>query len=467
MKPETEQKPAAKKIHRVYVRSMRGLPLNPTTSAKASRKLKRNEAKVVCAKPFTIQLLHASGETVPKFVAGEDVGFGSIGVSIVNQETGEEVFSSEVELLKNQSERITERAMYRRNRRIHKTRYRAPRFDNRRRAEGSLVPSIQHKLDSHCKAILVFAGKFVPISSSVIEGAQFDIQKIKNPEIESTGYQQGVLYGFWNLREYIFHRDNHKCQNPDCKSKGKKDLILQVHHIGFWKNDRTDRPENLITLCVHCHRSENHKANGFLFGREPKLKNFRPETFMSTIYWRLINKISEVMPTTRTFGYITKGKRISLAIEKSHANDAYVIALGGCTKEIETETTRSETFYVKQSRRNNRSLSNWRDAKYIDIRTGEAASASELNCGRRTRNQNLNTENLRKFRGEKLSIGCVRTRKQRYSYQPLDQVRFDNKNFSVAGVQNKGAYIKLKDLAKPVRTDAVRPYRFITGMAVI
>jgi hypothetical protein len=81
----------------------------------------------------------------------------------------------------------------------------------------------------------------MPITETIIEVAAFDIQKIKvNCEIEGKEYQEGEQLGFWNLREYILHRDNHKCQHPDCKNKAKSP-ILEVHHIGFWKKDRTDR----------------------------------------------------------------------------------------------------------------------------------------------------------------------------------------------------------------------------------
>ncbi len=73
--------------------------------------------------------------------------------------------------------------------------------------------------------------------------ANFDIQKIKNPEISGIEYQNGEQKRFDDLREYILHRDQHRCQNPNCKEKNK---ILQVHHLGYYKGDRSDRPKNLI-----------------------------------------------------------------------------------------------------------------------------------------------------------------------------------------------------------------------------
>lgn len=120
--------------------------------------------------------------------------------------------------------------------------------------------------------------------------AAFDIQKIKIPEINGKQYQEGAQSGFWNLREYVLHRDNHTCQNPDCKNKSRHP-VLEVHHMGYWKLDRSDRPGNLITLCNKCHTPAGHKKNGFLYGWEPKTKSFKPETFMSTVRWKLVNAL--------------------------------------------------------------------------------------------------------------------------------------------------------------------------------
>ena len=136
-------------------------------------------------------------------------------------------------------ERLKEKAMYRKQRRKH-LRYRKPRFDNRKRNEGWLALSIQHKLDSHIRLIEQLK-ELLPISEIIVEIANFDIQKIKNPSIEGEDYQNGEQKGFWNLREYILHRDNHQCQNPNCKNKSKNP-ILEVHHVGYWKRTaQTDR----------------------------------------------------------------------------------------------------------------------------------------------------------------------------------------------------------------------------------
>ncbi len=72
--------------------------------------------------------------------------------------------------------------MYRNNRRS-RLRHRKPRFDNRKRPKGWLAPSIQNKYESHIRFI-AYLQSILPISKIIIEVANFDVQKIKNPKIE-------------------------------------------------------------------------------------------------------------------------------------------------------------------------------------------------------------------------------------------------------------------------------------------
>lgn len=429
----------------VYVLSKDGVPLMPTERhGKVRHMLKDGRAVVVKAKPFTIRLTYETTCYTQPVTVGVDAGYEKIGISAVS--AGKELFSAECALLKGQVERNKERVMYRRQRR-NRLRYRASRFDNRKKPEGWLAPSIQHKLDSHLR-LIALVKKLLPVTDIVIEVAAFDIQAIKNPNIEGKEYQEGEQHGYWNLREYILHRDGHRCQNPECKNKANEQ-VLQVHHIGYWRGDRTDRPGNLITLCDKCHRPENHKQGGFLWGWQPKVKSFRPETFVSTVRWKLVNALG----CRYTYGYLTKSCRIDLKLEKSHANDAFCIAGG-------TDQKRATPLSIEQMRRNNRSLQKFYDAKYIDLRTGEKATGQELNCGRRTRNKNLNGPNLRVYRGRKVSKGRVSVRKRRYPYQPKDIVSYNGKQYIVKGVQNCGDYIKLAELSKPVKTDLVERIRY-------
>ena len=437
---------------RVFVLNRHGKPLMPTTPRKARILLETGKATIVKHDPFfTIQLVHGSSGYRQPVKFGLDAGYGKVGFSATTVK--EELLCGELTLLEGMTERMDDKRMYRTNRRRGK-RYRAPRFNNRCRKDGWLPPSTLHKLDSHLRLVSLVES-VLPVMEKIIEVANFDIHKIKNQSITGAGYQQGEQSGFWNLREYILHRDNHSCQNPGCKNRAKQ-KILQVHHIGYWKGDDTDRPANIMTLCTKCHVPKNHGKKGFLNGWQPKIKAFRPETFMSTVRWRMVNALE----CDYTYGYLTKSQRIALKLPKSHANDAFVITGGEDQK-------RGGSLVLEQVRRNNRSLEKFYDAKYRDTRTGKVASGQELFSGRRTRNKNLNDENLRQYRGHKVKKGQRRIRRHRYPFQPKDRVWYRGKKCLVKGMQNLGRYVKLSDVPKPVKVASVSPVRWRKGTCTV
>ncbi len=307
----------------VYVLSKDETPLMPTKRhGKVKHLLREGKAKVVRNKPFTIQLTYDTTHYTQPITLGIDSGHKYIGFSAVTGK--EELLSGEVELRDDISELIKEKVMYRRIRRS-RLRYREPKFDNRVSSrketprkgfkEGWLAPSIKHKLDTHIRFI-EFIKKILPITDIIIEVAKFDTQKIKNPEIKGKEYQQGEQRDFYNLREYILYRDNYTCQL--C---GKSNVPLEVHHIGFWKGDRTNRPSNLITLCTKCHDPKNHLKGGKLYGMEPVQKPLKEATFMTTVRWKLV----DMLGCGYTYGYITKVRRIALNLDKTHYNDAFVL----------------------------------------------------------------------------------------------------------------------------------------------
>ena len=451
---------------KVCVINQHGRPLMPTSPTKAKKLLKEGLAKIVGRDPFTIQLLYGTRGYTQPITLGIDAGYSTIGYSAVTEKESSvggkkilspelsELIGGEMKLLEDVSERITERRKYRRTRR-NRLRYRAPRFDNRRRKEGWLPPSIQHKLNAHLKLVERLKSR-LPITRIVVEVAKFDIQKINNPNIQGEQYQQGEQLGYANLTAYIRHRDGYECQNPDCKNKAKE-KILQIHHIGFWKEDRSNRPGNQITLCSRCHTPANHKKGKFLHGWKPKVKSFKPETFMSIIYRLLV----DILGCEQAFGYETKFNREQLELPKSHHNDAFVIAGG-------THQTRVTALNLEQIRRQKRSLEQFYDAKYIDVRDGEKKSGSILNSCRRTRNKNLNGENLRVYRGQKISKGQRRIKKYRYRYQPQDYVSFEGKAFVVIGMQNLGKGVKIANypgvVNKVVSVDKVQSIKRRSGV---
>jgi len=393
---DVDQQPKeAEQDLRVPVLNMRGRPLMPTGPAKARHLLKKCKAKVVSRKPFTIQLLYASGETKQDATLGVDSGYNHIGISAASNK--KELMSLEINLRTDIPRKLQEKKMYRRNRRNRKW-HRSARFDNRGREDSWFAPSIQHKLNSHIRIVKKIR-QLLPVTKIVVEVANFDIQKIKNPLIRGKQYQKGEKFGFWNLREYVLHRDSYNCQHPGCKHK--KDKVLVVHHINGKSEGATDRPRELITLHEKCHKDHHNDKNTL---PKVKIKQFKPETFMTIVRWKLVNKLRELFPDIQvehTYGYVTKHKRIRQKLPKSHSNDAFVIADGDSQQ-------RCKTILSKQIRRNNRGI--------------------QLNR-----------------KGFKPSI-----RRQRYNLQPKDIVRYNNREYRVKGVHCKGSRVILSVIKKSI-----------------
>lgn len=303
----------------VYVQDIDGKPLMPTTRhGKVRRLLKANKATVVNLCPFTIRLTYATSGYKQEIVLGVDAGTKHVGLSATTK--SKELYSGEVILRNDIVELLSTRRESRRTRR-NRLRYRKPRFENRVKSKrlGWVAPSVRHRIDAHIR-IINNVCSILPVSRVIVEVAQFDTQKIKNPEISGKEYQEGDQLGFWNVMEYVLARDGHKCQH--CKGKSK-DPILNIHHIESRKTGG-DSPSNLITLCETCHK-EFHKGNIKL--KVKRGKSLRDAAVMGIMKWRLYDKLKSLYPNVRmTFGYITKHDRINHGIEKSHVSDAFVIS---------------------------------------------------------------------------------------------------------------------------------------------
>ena len=331
---------------KVFVLNMRGQPLMPCSPPKARKLLRAGKAVPVRRTPFVIQLTVPTGETKQPITLGVDAGYKHVGLSATTAK--EELLASEVELRQDVTGLLSNRLALRRARRNRKTRCRAPRFDNRIRSKhkGWLAPSVENRIQAHISRIEAVC-RVLPITKIVIETASFDIQKIKNPEVEGTDYQQGEQLGFWNVREYVLFRDGHVCQA--CKGRSK-DLILNVHHIESRKTGG-DAPGNLITLCEACHKA--YHAGKLKQFSPRRCASFRAETFMGIMRWTVLNRLRErhpELPVTNTYGYLTKHKRIVAGLPKTHCADAFCIA------GVLDAKRRGEYLFQKQTRRHNRQI---------------------------------------------------------------------------------------------------------------
>lgn len=312
----------------VYVLNIDGQPLMPTTRhGKVKHLLKDGKAKVVKRCPFTIKLLYETPNCTQDLTLGVDTGSGAIGTA-VSTDDGEIFYMSEVVVRNDITDKMTQRAKYRRNRRSRKTRYRKARWLNRKNSikKDRFSPTMVSKLHSHVKEI-EYIKSILPITTMVFETGTFDTYLMKNPSLVNEnvrhwGYQKGTNYGFENTKAMVLNRDNYTCQY--CKGK-HKDSKLEVHHIVFRSKHGSDEESNLITLCHTCHKALHSGKIGLKL--EGKVKgNLKYATQMNSIR----KQLSRIYPEAiETFGYITKANRLKLGVDKEHFYDACVIATHG------------------------------------------------------------------------------------------------------------------------------------------
>lgn len=328
----------------VYVINKDGYPLMPTERyGKVRRLLRDNQAVVIKRCPFTIKLLYQTGNAMQDIALGVDAGSKHIGLSATTED--KVLFESVVELRTDITKLLAERRELRRSRRNRKTRYRKPRFNNRRREDGWLAPSIKQKIDTHITAIKKVC-EVLPVTRIVVEMASFDIQKINDPSISGTNYQHGDQLGFWNVREYVLFRDGHQCQC--CKGKSG-DKILNVHHIES-RQTGGDAPNNLITLCEYCHK-QFHLGNIQLPKSIKRGTSFRDAAFMGIMRWAFYDKLKSIYPSvSMTYGYITKNTRIAHGLPKEHYIDAR------CISGHPDAVANGAVYYQRKTRCHNRQI---------------------------------------------------------------------------------------------------------------
>ena len=293
----------------------------PCSEAKARHLLEEHKAVIVNHTPFTIRLNFVVDDITQPVTLGVDAGYETIGLSATTET--KVLFEAEVENRTDVRKLVEARRSLRRSRRNRKTRYRAPRFDNRRRPDGWLPPSVEQRVRTHENAVRMVC-KLLPVSKIIVEVAAFDIQKINNPDIEGEGYQNGIQKGYENVKAYVRERDNCTCQH--CRGRSK-DRRLEVHHLVHRRDGGSNRPENLITLCATCH-AKYHAGQIKLSNVKPK-SGFRGATFMTSTRWTLVNRLKAEYGNDKvsvTYGYITKCDRETAGLEKTHHIDARCIS---------------------------------------------------------------------------------------------------------------------------------------------
>ncbi|NEO02955.1 MAG: HNH endonuclease, partial [Moorea sp. SIO3I7] len=220
--------------------------------------------------------------------------------------------------------KLESRRAVRRGRRNRNTRYRKPRFLNRKRPEGWLPPSLEHRIlttETWVKRLI----KFCPVREIWIERVKFDTQKMQNPEISGVEYQQGELVGY-EVREYLLEK-----WGRECTYCGKQNVPLQVEHIHPISKGGSNRVSNLCLACEKCNQRKGNKPIEEFLKKKPSLlqkiktKTKQPLTDAAAVN-ATRNKLVKVLKDSRVVvtgtGAQTKYNRTRLGLPKQHWIDA-------------------------------------------------------------------------------------------------------------------------------------------------
>ena len=327
----------------VYIIDSRNNVGHPTQKHDMIRRLINNgRAKIVRRlgkNIILVQLLDKvfdSSKTIDcEFRIGIDPGYTHVGFAIfkISGFKITKLLSGELETRTSEvTKNLDQRKMYRRKRRYNRrknvlrksgsVKFRKPVWKNRKK--HSFQPTHMHLINTHIN-LLNKIFKFIPYKESKIhmEYNKFDSQKMLNPKIYSFYYQRGPRYNFQNIADYVRNRDSYKCRL--CK-KNVATVPNEVHHIVWSSKGGADSPDNLILLCKGCHE-KIHKGNT----KCPKVgkhKTLRSAGVLNSCMKQMFT-IFESTPDIYiqdTFGYITKVARQQIGMEKTHSNDATVIA---------------------------------------------------------------------------------------------------------------------------------------------
>jgi 5-methylcytosine-specific restriction endonuclease McrA len=339
----------------VFVLDQNGKPLDPCSEKRARKLLARGRARVCRLYPFAIRVVDrklADSGTQPLRLA-IDPGSKATGLAIerVGAPTPEGPVMHVVFLMElvhrgaQIRDLLARRAMLRRGRRSRNLRHRAPRFDNRKREEGWLAPSLAHRVETTA-AWVERLRRLAPISELAQELVRFDTQKLQNPEIEGVEHQRGTLFGF-EAGEYLLAKWGRHCAYCD-----RGGAPLEKDHIVARSKGGSDRISNLALACRPCNQRKGARdIREFLKDDPARLKRIlaqakaplRDAAAVNSTRQALLKSLKQTaLPVEAGSGGRTKHNRVRLGVPKTHALDAACVGRVGGVENIGIPTFRAK-----------------------------------------------------------------------------------------------------------------------------
>ena len=222
-----------------------GTPLTPTKPSRARRWIESRKAtKEWRHGLFAVRLVdNLSNPQTADISLNIDPGSKVTGITIVAHQDNQEATAIAAFELHHRGHQVTQnlikRQGHRKNRRS-RLRRRPARFNNRRRKEGWLPPSLRSRL-SNVTTTVRHLRELFPIRRFLIETSIFDPRLLRDPDIEGEGYQHSER-GAMQIREYVLQRDKRTCQYQKV-CKGTRTKRIEVDHIVPRSKNGADRDD--------------------------------------------------------------------------------------------------------------------------------------------------------------------------------------------------------------------------------
>lgn len=310
----------------VFVLDRHQKPLMPCSEKRARLLLERGRAVVHRRAPFTIRLKDrtvADSVTQPIRIK-LDPGSKTTGIAVTRDgDRGPQaIFLGNIVHKPGIKAKLDARRALRRGRRQRHTRYRAPRFLNRRRPAGWLPPFLQARVDQTLRAVAKLR-TLAPITAISVEHVKFDTQWMQNPEITGLEYQQGTLLGY-EVRDYLLEK-----WGRTCVYCGVTDVPLEIEHLIPKRRGGTNRVSNLALACHPCNQTKGARTAtefGFPHVMAQAQKPLRDAALMNATRWRLYHQLQATnLPVEGGSGARTKMQRIVHGWPKEHYYDALCV----------------------------------------------------------------------------------------------------------------------------------------------
>ena len=302
-------------------------------------------------RPFTIQLKsRANDDPVQNDTEVRATpGRRTTGIAVVLKTDSEDhtIYQEEIRHRTNISRRLQERRNHRRRRRGEKW-YRAPRFNNRRRAADRLPPSLESVVSNQEHRIARLCERS-GAGAAIVQDSKFDTQKVLDPPsgAKSTSTARSTRPTCGRTSGNSGATGAPTAARP----RGRAERASRIDHVVPRSKGGPTNVGNLLWACRACNQAkagkdikaflaENPERSTAVLRRAHRRKPLAAAGAMAWICQTLVKRLkSRELRVRTTTGADTAHARKQLGIPKSHTDDAAYCGSGQAVTQLREPAT--------------------------------------------------------------------------------------------------------------------------------